>query len=163
MLPKMSSEEGEVLETPVKVYQECPQISTYSIQSQLGEGTFGLVSKAISPTGTTVALKKIIPRPEDQGFPITALREIRLLKHLKHPNIIELLDIVIENGSLGKRGSTFMVFQLMDHDLAGLLRNPEVKLEPSHIKSYMQQLLLGLEYLHDKSIIHRDLKGLRNN
>ena len=157
----MSSEEGEVVEiVEPKTYKECPQISTYTIQSQLGEGTFGLVSKGVSPTGKVVALKKIIPRPEDQGFPITALREIRLLKKLRHENIIELLDIVIEAGTLSKRGSTFMVFQLMDHDLAGLLRNPEVNLEPSHIKSYMEQLLYGLKYLHEKRIIHRDLKGI---
>ena len=53
-----------------------------------------------------------------------------------------------------------MVFGLMDHDLAGLLRNPEVELDASHIKTYMQQLLTGLEFLHRREIIHRDLKGL---
>ena len=157
----MSSEEGEVVETPtVKKYEPCTSISSYSIQTQLGEGTFGLVSRARAPDGTHVALKKIVPRKEDQGFPITALREIRILKSIKHTNIVELLDIAIESGNLSKRGSTYMVFGLMDHDLAGLLRNPEVELDASHIKTYMQQLLTGLEFLHRREIIHRDLKGL---
>lgn len=43
----------------------------------------------------------------------------------------------------------YMVFPYMDHDLAGLLENPLVKLEPQVIKSYAKQMLSGLEYLHD--------------
>jgi serine/threonine-protein kinase BUR1 len=46
-----------------------------------------------------------------------------------------------------------MVFPYMDHDLAGLLENPEVKLSPSHVKAYMKQLLEGLEYMHSVSKI----------
>ena len=46
------------------------------------------------------------------------------------------------------RGQLFMVFPYMDHDLAGLLENPMVKLQPQHIKSYIKQLLEGLDYMH---------------
>jgi serine/threonine-protein kinase BUR1 len=56
-------------------------------------------------------------------------------------------------------GSIQMVFPYMDHDLAGLLENPTVKLQPSHIKLYMKQLLEGLEYMHDNNVIHRDIKA----
>jgi serine/threonine protein kinase len=42
----------------------------------------------------------------------------------------------------------YMVFPYMDHDLAGLLENERVKLQPSHIKLYMKQLLEGTEYMH---------------
>lgn len=48
-----------------------------------------------------------------------------------------------------KRGSVFMVTPYMDHDLAGLLENPQVRLKVPHIKSYMKQLLQGTAYLHD--------------
>jgi len=48
-----------------------------------------------------------------------------------------------------KRGSMFMVTPYMDHDLAGLLENPQVRLKVPHIKSYMKQLLQGTAYLHD--------------
>ncbi|KAJ3349995.1 serine/threonine protein kinase, CMGC, CDC2/CDK sub, partial [Kappamyces sp. JEL0680] len=57
------------------------------------------------------------------------------------------------------RGSSYMVFPYMDYDLTGLLGNKAITLRPSHIKSYMQQLLQGLAYLHSKNILHRDLKG----
>jgi hypothetical protein len=46
-----------------------------------------------------------------------------------------------------------MVFPYMDHDLAGLLENPSVKLNQSHVKLYMKQLLEGLEYMHEVSYI----------
>lgn len=48
-----------------------------------------------------------------------------------------------------------MVFPYMDHDLAGLLENERVKLQPSHIKLYMKQLLEGTEYMHRVSALLR--------
>jgi serine/threonine-protein kinase BUR1 len=56
------------------------------------------------------------------------------------------------------RGTIYMVFPYMDYDLSGILANRNITLKPFHIKSYMQQLLLGLEYMHSKEIFHRDLK-----
>lgn len=57
---------------------------------KLGEGTYGVVYKAINlETGETVAIKKIRLEKEDDGVPSTAIREISLLKNLKHPNVVE--------------------------------------------------------------------------
>ena len=50
--------------------------------------------------------------------------------------------------------SCYMVFPYMDHDLAGLLENERVQLQPSHIKLYMKQLLEGTEYMHHVSHKH---------
>ena len=57
---------------------------------KLGEGTYGVVYKAVDKaTGEVVALKKIRLEKEDDGVPSTAIREISLLKNLKHPNVVE--------------------------------------------------------------------------
>ncbi|BGP63309.1 serine/threonine protein kinase, CMGC, CDC2/CDK sub [Rhodotorula toruloides] len=111
--------------------------------------------------GNVVALKQIIFHNEGDGLPITSVREIRILKMLDHPNVVPVVDIAYEpadaqNFSLGK---TFMVFPYMDHDLAGLLENPRVKLETEHIKQYSKQLLEGTAYLHRNRILHRDMKA----
>lgn len=66
------------------------QIDKYKKLEKLGEGTYGVVYKAVDKiTGETVALKKIRLEKEDDGVPSTAIREISLLKSIKHPNIVE--------------------------------------------------------------------------
>ena len=61
----------------------------YQKLEKIGEGTYGVVYKARdTTTGELVALKKIRLESEDEGIPSTAIREISLLKELKHPNIV---------------------------------------------------------------------------
>jgi serine/threonine-protein kinase BUR1 len=73
------------------------KIDDYEIVQKLGEGTFGIVSKARSKrTGAIVALKKILIHNEKDGFPITALREIKLLKMLSHCNVLTLQEMAVE-------------------------------------------------------------------
>lgn len=137
-------------------------LSDYVIDVKVGEGTFGEVHRAKQiRTGRLVALKKVLLRSEQEGFPITALREIKLLKSVRHPNVIELLDICVEykEPSMQVPSSIFMVFPYMDHDLTALLEAPEIRFSCGQIKCYMKQLLKGLAYLHDQGMLHRDMKG----
>jgi serine/threonine-protein kinase BUR1 len=85
---------------------------------------------------------------EKEGMPVTALREIKILKALDHPAIVNILDMFVVRSTPTDAVSVYMVFPYMDHDLAGLLENERVKLQPSHIKLYMKQLLEGTEYMH---------------
>ena len=148
-----------------KNFRGCSRITDYDILGKLGEGTFGEVHRAKSKkTGTIVALKKILMHNEKDGFPITALREIKLLKLLSHPNVLKLEEMAVEHHSKSstdkrKRAIMYMVTPYMDHDLSGLLENPSVKFTEPQIKCYMLQLLEGLRYLHDNKILHRDMKA----
>jgi len=144
----------------------------YEKISKVGSGTYGEVNKARlrSNPNQLVALKKIKDQSETQGFPITALREISILQQCDHPNIIRLLDVASSNlpdpdsKKKKKRGSTFLVFEYMEHELLGLVQTNQFT--DSQIKCMMIQILEGLEYIHKKGIIHRDIKSaniLMNN
>ncbi|KAJ5214631.1 hypothetical protein N7449_001800 [Penicillium cf. viridicatum] len=140
----------------------CSNIREYEFLDKLGEGTFGEVYKARSKKDTKiVALKKILMHHEKEGFPITAIREIKLMKALSHPNILQLKEMSIERGKGEgrKKPSMYMVFPYMEHDLSGLLENPAVQFTEPQIKCYLMQLLEGLKFMHANRILHRDMKA----
>ena len=143
-------------------YKGCSKIGEYEMLQKLGEGTFGEVHKARQrSTSRIFALKKILMHNEKDGFPITALREIKLLKMLSHDNVLKLEEMAVERPRAEgrKRAILYMVTPYMDHDLSGLLDNPDVKFSVAQIKCYMLQLFKGLRYLHDNHILHRDMKA----
>lgn len=143
-------------------YKGCAKIGDYEMLQKLGEGTFGEVHKARQrSSGSVFALKKILMHNEKDGFPITALREIKLLKMLSHDNVLKLEEMAVERPRAEgrKRAILYMVTPYMDHDLSGLLDNPDVKFQEAQIKCYLLQLFKGLRYLHDNHILHRDMKA----
>ncbi|XP_054565790.1 cyclin-dependent kinase 3 [Eptesicus fuscus] len=121
---------------------------------KIGEGTYGVVYKARNKdTGQLVALKKIRLDLETEGVPSTAIREISLLKELKHPNIVRLLDVVHSEKKL------YLVFEFLSQDLKKFMDATPVAELPLHlVKSYLFQLLQGVNFCHSHRVIHRDLK-----
>lgn len=83
------------------------------------------------------------------GINRTALREIKLLQELKHPNIVGLLDV------FGHRSNVSLVFEFVDTDLEQIIKDNNIVLTPGHMKAYMLMTLKGLEYLHLQWILHR--------
>ncbi|GFQ03770.1 cyclin-dependent kinase c-1 [Phtheirospermum japonicum] len=145
-------------------------VESFEKLEQIGEGTYGQVYMAKEKrTGEIVALKKIRMDNEKEGFPITAIREIKILKKLQHENVIKLKEIVTSPGREGNdqgnpdgnkyNGNIYMVFEYMDHDLTGLADRPGLRFTVPQIKCYMKQLLTGLHYCHVNQVLHRDIKG----
>jgi len=126
----------------------------YQKLEKVGEGTYGLVYKAKDKQmGVLVALKKIRLESEDEGTPSTAVREISILKQLKHPNIVQLRDVIHTETSLT------LVFEYLDQDLKNYLDAcGEKGIDDYTIKSFLYQLLQGIAYCHQNHVLHRDLK-----
>ncbi|KAK7094528.1 cyclin-dependent kinase 9-like [Littorina saxatilis] len=143
-------------------YPYCDEDSKYEKLAKIGQGTFGEVFKArCKKTKTVVAMKKVLMDNEKEGFPITALREIKILQLLDHVNVVSLKEICSSRSSNYNRyKSTFyLVFEFCEHDLAGLLSNISVTFTLAEIKQVMKQLMNGLFYIHSNKILHRDMKA----
>lgn len=123
---------------------------------KIGQGTYSSVFRARDlETGKIVALKKVRFdnfEPESVRF---MAREILILRRLDHPNIMKLEGIVTSKLSC----SIYLVFEYMEHDLAGLVSCPDIKFTEPQVKCYMKQLLSGIEHCHSRGVMHRDVKG----
>ncbi|KAA0039451.1 putative serine/threonine-protein kinase [Cucumis melo var. makuwa] len=123
---------------------------------KIGQGTYSSVFRAREvESGKMVALKKVRFdnfQPESIRF---MAREIMILRRLEHPNIMQLEGIITSKMS----SSIYLVFEYMEHDLAGLVSSPNVKFSEAQIKCYMRQLLSAIEHCHLRGIMHRDIKA----
>jgi len=125
----------------------------YTKIEKLGEGTYGIVYKAKNrEAGEIVALKRIRLDSEDEGVPCTAIREISLLKELKHPNIVRLYDVIHTEKKLT------LVFEYLDQDLKKYLDECGGEIPRATMKSFLYQLLRGVAFCHEHRVLHRDLK-----
>uniref|UniRef100_A0A8C7DI28 cyclin-dependent kinase n=1 Tax=Oncorhynchus kisutch TaxID=8019 RepID=A0A8C7DI28_ONCKI len=128
------------------------KLETYIKLDKLGEGTYATVFKGRSKlTDNLVALKEIRLEHEE-GAPCTAIREVSLLKDLKHANIVTLHDIVHTDKSLT------LVFEYLDKDLKQYMDDCGNIMSMHNVKIFLFQILRGLAYCHKRKVLHRDLK-----
>lgn len=124
----------------------------YDIRDKIGEGTYGKVYRALDRrTSERVAIKKIAIVYEDDGVPATAIREVALLKNCNHPNVIRLRHVSATSQSL------YLVFDCLDMDLRAYMKRFGA-LRDNLLKNAAYQCFLGIEYCHNRCILHRDLK-----
>ncbi|KNC54135.1 uncharacterized protein AMSG_12302 [Thecamonas trahens ATCC 50062] len=145
------------------------ELDRYVLEAEVGRGTYGKVYKAQMVRGTTpgsepapqtseiVALKEFNGADRVDGIPLSGIREMALLRELKHPSLVTLHDVVVEPGS----GSTFLVLEYVEHDLEKLLIHHAKRKHPlmaETVRSMMWQLVSGIEYMHANWVMHRDMK-----
>ncbi|PWY99152.1 putative KIN28-cyclin-dependent ser/thr protein kinase [Testicularia cyperi] len=128
----------------------------YAKVEKVGEGTYASVFLARNvKTGQRVAIKKIKIVSNENGMDMTAIREVKFLKELNHPNVIKMLD-VFSSGSA--TASLNMVLEFLDTNLEALIKDKALIFTQADIKSWMAMLCRGMEYCHRNWVLHRDLK-----
>nr|XP_005294206.1 mitogen-activated protein kinase 7 isoform X1 [Chrysemys picta bellii]XP_008160965.1 mitogen-activated protein kinase 7 isoform X1 [Chrysemys picta bellii] len=130
----------------------------YEVIETIGTGAYGVVSSARRrSTGQQVAIKKI-PNAFDVVMNAKrTLRELKILKHFKHDNIIAIKDILKPAVPYDDFKSVYVVLDLMESDLHQIIHSSQ-PLTLEHVRYFLYQLLRGLKYIHSANVIHRDLK-----
>lgn len=136
-----------------KTHFEINPINNYRKEKKIGEGTYAVVYEGVQiSTGRKVAIKKIKLGDFKDGIHMTAIREIKFLQELKHPNIIELIDVFSNKTNLN------LVLEYLDSDLEMIIKAKDIVFSVADIKSWMLMTLRGLYHCHHSFVLHRDLK-----
>ncbi|XP_073115368.1 mitogen-activated protein kinase 9-like [Elaeis guineensis] len=151
----MDPHKKNMLET--EFFTEYGEASRFQIQEVVGKGSYGVVGAAIDThTGEKVAIKKINDVFEHVSDATRILREIKLLRLLRHPDIVEIKHIMLPPSRREFR-DIYVVFELMESDLHQVIKAND-DLTPEHHQFFLYQLLRALKYIHSANVFHRDLK-----
>ncbi|KAE9453995.1 hypothetical protein C3L33_14166, partial [Rhododendron williamsianum] len=138
-------------------FTEYGEASRYQIQEVVGKGSYGVVGSAIDThNGERVAIKKINDVFEHVSDATRILREIKLLRLLRHPDVVEIKHVMLPPSRREFR-DIYVVFELMESDLHQVIKAND-DLTPEHYQFFLYQLLRGLKYIHTANVFHRDLK-----
>ncbi|RCV26389.1 hypothetical protein SETIT_5G241700v2 [Setaria italica] len=133
------------------------EASRYEVAEVVGKGSYGVVAAAVDTrTGERVAIKKINDVFEHISDATRILREIKLLRLLRHPDIVQIKHIMLPPTRREFR-DIYVVFELMESDLHQVIKAND-DLTAEHHQLFLYQLLRGMKYIHAANVFHRDLK-----
>lgn len=125
----------------------------YQRQHKVGEGSYGKVFLCTDVVeGGTVAVKTSQWNSGEEGLSVSSIREVSLLKEIRHPNVVRLLDLFTEEKKL------CIVFERMEKDLRSVLSTRQTPIVGRKLKHMMYQLLSALHACHSRRVVHRDIK-----
>ena len=136
-------------------------VDKYDQISTIGEGTYGCVFKARNIlTNEFCAIKRLKSDTSKDGFTNTSMREVMILQSLKHDNIVNLKEVCFRHQVVNGKYEInfFLVFEYCPQDLSEIIRDETISFSFTRITSMMKQCLTGVNYIHEKGYIHRDLK-----
>ncbi|TYJ37944.1 hypothetical protein E1A91_A05G410000v1 [Gossypium mustelinum] len=143
--------------TEMDFFSEYGDATRFKIQEVIGKGSYGVVCSAIDThTGEKVAIKKIHDIFEHISDAARILREIKLLRLLRHPDIVEIKHIMLPPSRRDFK-DIYVVFELMESDLHQVIKAND-DLTREHYQFFLYQLLRALKYIHTANVYHRDLK-----
>ncbi|CAG5127436.1 unnamed protein product, partial [Candidula unifasciata] len=129
------------------------KMEKYEKISKIGEGSYGVVFKCRNrETGQVVAIKKFVESEEDPLIKKIAMREIRMLKQLKHPNLVNLIEV------FRRRKRLHLVFEYVDHTVLNELDRYPRGVPERMVQRIIYQTLLAVNFCHQHNTIHRDVK-----
>ncbi|KDO26577.1 CMGC/MAPK protein kinase [Saprolegnia parasitica CBS 223.65] len=132
--------------------------SRYAFVRPMGQGSYGQVAEAYDTVmNRRVAIKRVISVFDRAQDCVRLYREIYILRHLRHANVIALVDVILPPSDLSRFNDLYLVFEYADTDLQKLFCLPQY-LNIRHVQVFLHQLLRGLKYLQLCHVIHRDLK-----
>eukprot|EP00210_Caulerpa_lentillifera_P000317 g310.t1 len=138
-------------------FSEYGEANRYVINEIIGRGSYGVVCSALDTlTGQKVAIKKITNVFDHVSDATRILREIKLLRLLKHSDIVEIKHIMLPPNPREYK-DIYVVFELMETDLHQVIKAND-DLTPEHHQFFLYQMLRGLKYIHSARVYHRDLK-----
>ncbi|XP_030460960.1 mitogen-activated protein kinase 19-like [Syzygium oleosum] len=141
----------------MEFFTEYGDANRYKILEVIGKGSYGVVCAAIDThTGEKVAIKKINDIFEHISDAIRIVREVKLLRLLRHPDIVEIKSIML-TPSKREFKDIYVVFELMESDLHQVIKAND-DLTREHHQFFLYQMLRALKYMHTANVYHRDLK-----
>ncbi|KAH1197586.1 Mitogen-activated protein kinase 10 [Glycine max] len=154
---KMQQDHRKKSSAEMDFFSEYGDANRYKIQEVIGKGSYGVVCSAIDThTGEKVAIKKIHDIFEHISDAARILREIKLLRLLRHPDIVEIKHIMLPPSRKDFK-DIYVVFELMESDLHQVIKAND-DLTKEHYQFFLYQLLRALKYIHTANVYHRDLK-----
>ncbi|XP_034412659.1 probable serine/threonine-protein kinase MARK-A isoform X2 [Cyclopterus lumpus] len=125
----------------------------YESLGLVGEGSYGTVLKCRHrDSGRLVAIKKFVDSDDDKAVKKIALREIKLLRQLRHDNLVNLLEV------WKRRRRWYLVFEFVERTLLDDLEQNPSGLDLNTSRQYLYQILRAAAFCHQQNIIHRDIK-----